>query len=168
MPKSKNRTEHKQKLNQFKQNQKMEQNKMEIPAVRNIPIWGNDTEIVMKGFEWEAIFNGLMGIQTAQQAANSVMTRNVLNGTINMDFEKFDKEKGAYVPMTPAEKEPYIADFEKAKQAAKGIGTEKVASAILNSDGLAQPAATDGKVEEPATGSEEAPQTAKIVQGDFK
>lgn len=120
MPISKNRKEHKTKVKQSKERQMSEQNKpFEIPEVRNVPVWANDAIIEMKGFEFEALFNGLMQIQTAQQAVNGIMSRNVLNGTIKMDFEKFDKTKQEYVPMSDEEKAPYVKNFEDAVEAAK-------------------------------------------------
>jgi hypothetical protein len=120
MPISKNRKEHKTKVKQLKERQMSEQNKpFEVPEVRNVPVWANDAIIEMKGFEFEALFNGLMQIQTAQQAVNGIMSRNVLNGTVKMDFEKFDKAKQEYVPMSDEEKAPYVKNFEDAVEAAK-------------------------------------------------
>lgn len=134
MPKSKNRKQHTQKVNQFKNKIKTmnQEQKFEIPEVRSIPIWDNEATIGMKGFEWEVIFNSLMQLQTAQQAANAIMSRNIVEGVIKLDFEKFDKTTQNYVPMTDEEKVPYVEDFNKRIEAAK----RPQSNGIIEPDGL--------------------------------
>jgi hypothetical protein len=162
MPKSKNRAEHKTKLQKFKKQkqQKMSEQQMTIPEVRNVPVWDNNAKIEMTGYEFEALYNGLQQIQTAQQAVNGIMSRNILNGTIQMEFEKFDKAAQNYVPMTEEEKAPFKADFAKAVEAAKNPKKEEPLivepeSTLVAPDGL------------PVT-SEDLKQEAKIITGDFK
>lgn len=167
MPKSKNRKDHKQKLNQFKTKQKQMSNEQqfEIPAVRNVPVWANDAKIEMNGFEFEAIFNGLMQIQAAQQAVNGIMSRNILSGNIQMDFEKISDDKQSYVPMTEEEKAPYKAEFEKAVEAAKrpkGVIVQPEAPALVTPEGVEVTSADLKAAEKP----KRAPK-AKVVKGDF-
>lgn len=161
MPKSKNRKEHKTKLQKFKTKQKnMSEPTMQIPEVRNVPVWANDAKIEMTGYEFEALYNGLQQIQMAQQSVNGIMSRNILNGTIKMEFEKFDKTAQNYVPMTEEEKAPFKEDFAKAVEAAKNPKNvepsiiEQPESVLVAPDGM------------PVT-SEDLPKEAKIITGDF-
>lgn len=175
MSKSKNNETHKQRLNNFKkttkEKQMSEQNKpFEIPEVRNVPVWANDAIIEMKGFEFEALFNGLMQIQTAQQAVNGIMSRNVLNGTVKMDFEKFDKAKQEYVPMSDEEKAPYVKNFEDAVAAAKKPQVAET-NAPLIQEAPTQFVTPDGV---PVTSEDLTPtiqpeegQEGKVVKGNF-
>lgn len=85
----------------------------QMPEVRNVPTWDKEADIVLKGYEWEVIFNGIANLQVLAQAASSVMSRNIVNGVINMDFQKLDPASLQYTDMTPEEKEPYVNDFNK-------------------------------------------------------
>jgi hypothetical protein len=60
----------------------------------------------------------------AQQAAQAVMTRHLVNGTIKLDFEKLDPQTLTYGPMTDEEKAPYLENFNKAINAVN-TGTEQ-------------------------------------------
>ncbi len=70
----------------------------QMPEVRNVPVWASDAEIVLTGFEWEAIQNALVQVQIAQQAAQSVMSRNIISGVVKMDFEKLNPQTLQYEP----------------------------------------------------------------------
>lgn len=160
MPKSKNRKNHNTKLNKYKNQKNMSEQQYEIPEVRNIPIWANDAVIPITGVEFEAIFNNLMSLQTAQQAVNGIMSRSILDGIIQMDFERYDKEKKDYVPMSEEAKAPYKADFAKAVAAAKA---PKPQEGLIEKEPL---------IVNPLTGKEMKSDTlpkqeAKVVKGDF-
>jgi hypothetical protein len=140
MPKSKNRANHKQKVNNFKtkkQEQMNQQNAAQaMPPVRTIPTWTPDSTIEIKGFEWEAIQNALGSLNFAMQAAQSVMSRNILNGTITMDFEKLDPATLQYVAMDETEKAEHreqfaqqIAAFKQAQAAAQNTPQQEAVPA---------------------------------------
>jgi hypothetical protein len=137
----------KENLNKYK-NQRKQMNENQtlansLPPVRNYPVWDQNANIVIKGFEWEAIQNGLAQIQLAQQAAQSVMSRNIVNGTISMGFEKLDPQTLQYVAMTAEEAAPHIKQFEeelnafrvKVAEANKPKAEEVAASPILTEAG---------------------------------
>lgn len=121
MPQSRKNKDRKQKLNKYKTNHKMSSNNLAngMPPVRNVPTWKHTDNIVVTGYEWEAIQNSLAHLQLAQQAAQSVMSRNIVNGTIQMDFEKLNPQTLQYEPMTDAEKQPHREDFAKMLEAFK-------------------------------------------------
>lgn len=117
MPNSKHRKKHKEQNLKFKQKTKemSTKNQMpQMPEVQSIPTWAPNAEIKVTGAEWEAIQNGLTTIQLAQQAAQAVMSRALVEGTIKMDFEKLDPQTLTYVPMTDEEKAPHAENFQKA------------------------------------------------------
>jgi len=141
MPVSKQRKSHKKYANQFKKQikQKMtnQQNAQQYPPVRSIPVWKNDAVITLSGLEWEAIQNSLTQIQLGQQAAQAVMSRNIINGVIGMEFEKLNPETLEYGSMTTEEKAPYIADLQKAIEAIKNPPkpAEQAVSQIVDAQG---------------------------------
>lgn len=144
MPTSKNRKTHKQKLNNFKNKtrQKMneQQNAMnqQLPPVRSIPTWDNNAEIKITGYEWEALQNGITQMQGTMQAAQAIMSRHIINGTIGMEFEKLDPKTLQYGEMTAEEKAPYIEDFKRAIEAIKNPPAPEPAtktSSIVTADG---------------------------------
>lgn len=164
MPTSKNRKNHSQKLKQRKQTQMNEQNQFEVPAVRSVPVWDNNAEIVMTGFEFEAIFNNLMALQTAQQAVNGIMSRNIINGVIQMDFEKISDDRQSYVPMTEEEKVPHRAEFAKAIEAAKrpqGAIIQPEKPSLVTPEGVE---VTSADLQKPK--AKRTPK-AKVVKGNF-
>lgn len=123
MPKSKVNKAREKKVNNFKNKIKQQQmnqsNIPQLPPVRNIPVWASDAKIEITGFEWEAIQNGLVQTQIMQQAAQSVMSRNIVNGVIKMDFEKLNPQTLQYEPMTEEEKAPHIEEFNKLIESVK-------------------------------------------------
>lgn len=123
MAKSKVDKSRKEKVVNFKNKQKQmsEQtntnqnpNVPQLPPVRSFPVWAPDAEIKVNGRVWEAINNGLSAIQTAQQASQAILTENLLNGTMQMEFEKLDPNTLQYVEMTEEEKKPHRDEFNKA------------------------------------------------------
>lgn len=116
MSKVTHRKNHYKKLQNFKQKQKQmskEQTEQipQMPEIRNIPTWDKDANIELKGYEWEVIYNSIASLQVLQQVAQGVMSRNVLNGTVDMDFQKLDPQTLQYVNMTDEEKASYKAEF---------------------------------------------------------
>lgn len=123
MSKTTHRKDHKEKLNKYKNNlknmskqQTTKPNAQQYPPIRNVPTWDKDANIVIKGYEWEIIYNGIASMQMLLQAASSVMSRNITDGVIDMDFEKLDPATLTYVEMSPEEKAPYLEDFNKMVQ----------------------------------------------------
>lgn len=127
MPKSKNRTNHKEKLNQFKTKQRIMNQQTgqapTMPEIRNVPVWDPQATIEVKGFEWEAIQNGLTGVQMGLQAAQSIMSRNILNGTITMDFEKLNAATMQYELLSDEDAKPHVEQFKAQVEAFKTAQT---------------------------------------------
>lgn len=134
MPKSKRTQESKQRLQKFKNNNKtsmenqmnmqMGQAPNELPAVREVPTWQGNDKIEVMGIEFETMYNGVnemgMIMQRVFGAAQSIMQRNLLNGTIKVRFEKLvDKTSPDgtayqdYEMMTPEEEAPHQENFAK-------------------------------------------------------
>lgn len=144
MPVSKHRKKHKTQVLKFKNKQqnmmKTENaNPMNLPAVRSIPTWDNKAEIVITGYEWEAIQNGLAQVQGALQASQGIMSRHIINGVIGMEFEKLNPTTLQYEKMSEEEKAPYVEDFKAAIAAIKNpkvaeAASEAEASSAITSD----------------------------------
>lgn len=121
MSKSKTNKSHKQRLqkrkNKIKQMSENLQNGQaqvpQMPAIRNVPTWDKEADIIVKGYEWEVIYNTIASLQILFQATSAVMSRNVVSGAISMDFQKLDPATLQYVAMTPEEKAPQIEEFKK-------------------------------------------------------
>lgn len=113
MPKSRKNKERKENLQQYKNKRKQMNQELaqKLPPVRSIPTWPQDAKIEVSGFEWEAIQNAIVQMQMAQQAAQSIMSRNILNGAITMDFEKLNPQTLEYEPMSPDEKQKHIEEY---------------------------------------------------------
>lgn len=146
MPKSKNNSSHKTRLEKFKSNQKnmseqsVQQPMPQYPPVRTIPVWPADAVITITGQEWEALQNGLSQLQGALQAGQAIMSRHIIQGVIGMEFEKLDPATLTYGPMTAEEKAPYIEDFKRAVEAIKNPPAPQAAEAkstIVNAEGEA-------------------------------
>lgn len=165
MPQSKNRKNHKTQVNKFKNKIKQQMSEaqnaaqQQIPPVRSVPVWANDAVIKMSGLEFEAMYNTLMQMQLAQQAANSIMSKNILDGTIQMDFEKLSDDKQSYVPMTDEEKAPHVEQFAMALEAAR-----RPQSQIIQPETGLVDANGDAVGSEPK--AKKAPK-AKVVKGNF-
>jgi hypothetical protein len=139
---SKNRPkhkEHKKTVNNLKTKTKKKMNENQttqtanqvMPPVRSVPVWSPEADILVKGFEWEAIQNGLANLSYAMNAGQSIMSRNILSGVITMDFQKLDASGTDYEAMTAEEKAPHLEQFQaqidafKQAQVAAKIASEK-------------------------------------------
>lgn len=78
-----------------------------MPEVRAVPIWAPDASISVTGAEWEAIQNMLANLQVSAQAIQAVMSRNIIEGTIKLDYQKLNSKTLTYEEMTDEEKAPY-------------------------------------------------------------
>ena len=113
MSESKHRKNHKQKLEKFKNKQKMSNNNQQeqtLPKVRQVPIWKSQETIEMNGLEFQQIFNFINSVEGAYAACQSIMNKNILKGTVQIDFEKLNEDQSAYVPMTDEEKAPHTKE----------------------------------------------------------
>jgi hypothetical protein len=122
---SKNRPkhkEHKKTVNNLKTKTKQKMNENQttpttaanqtMPPVRSVPVWSPEADILVKGFEWEAVQNALANLSYAMNAAQSIMSRNILSGVITMDFQKLNATGADYEAMTAEEKAPHIEQFK--------------------------------------------------------
>lgn len=156
MAQSRKNPNRKNKQNNFKNKHKQmsqpnQQNQQQLPLVRTVPYWGNTADINVKGFEWEVIQNALGQLALASQATQAVMSRNIVEGTIKMRFEKLNPLTVGYDPMTDEEQAPYIADYNvmiekfKEQQRAEAV-KQPTTSAIVSETG--EPFVTE-KVKKP-------------------
>lgn len=118
MPKSKNRKQHKQKLNQFKtKTQKMSETNQQqgpmMPPVRSIPVWDNNAKIELTGTEFQVIENSLARLQEMIQVVQSVMSRNIISGEIKLDFQKLNPQTLQYGEMSAEEKAVHEKAFQE-------------------------------------------------------
>ena len=120
---SKRNKDRKGNLEKFKKKQKEkfmnDQQNIEIPEIRPRPIWSSTAKIEVSGLEFEAIYNFINSVQGAYGAVQSVMNKNILSGNIQLDFEKLNQDKTAYVEMTEEEKAPHKAQYAAVLEAAK-------------------------------------------------
>lgn len=120
MAKKVNLTKETENLEQvLTQEQQTPPNIPQMPEVRAVPTWSPDANISVTGMEWEAIHNGLVHMQVIMQAVQAVMSRNIMDNTIELDYEKLNSKTLQYEKMTDEEKAPYIENFNKAKEAIK-------------------------------------------------
>lgn len=124
MPKSRINKNRKEKVKEYKQvkqieNQLKNQIKMErqqIPEhmkVRTVPKWKSTDTLELNGLEWETIYNTLSNIRAAIVAADSVMNRNIVNGKIQVEFEKLNDAGTDYVTLTGEDEAPYRKQFQE-------------------------------------------------------
>ena len=134
MPKISKSKDHKKRLQNFKLNQKRKMNEnrtqqpdaQQLPPYRHIPVWDKNAKVEILGYEWEVIYNTVAQMQLLTQATNAVMSRNIVNGVIGMDFEKLDPQTLEYVPMTEEEKAPLKQDFNNTIESLKKGGGQTV------------------------------------------
>lgn len=115
MAKSKTNKLRKDKVNNYKKQHKkeliMSQVQNNLPEVREVPTWNPNEKIEVTGVEFEMIYNGVTQLQSIFAAAQSIMSRNLLNGKIRMNFEKL--VDGNYVPMSEEEQAPRREEYQK-------------------------------------------------------
>jgi len=150
MSKSKNRSNHKEKVNNFKlKNKAMStttQQQESNEPIRNTPIWKGEDKIEMNGAEFEHIFNYISNVNGAYMAIQSVMNKNIINGTIKMQYEKLNPNTGQYETLTGEDAKPYEDEFDTMVNAVKSQNNgsqptkqeEKVErlDAIVNENGV--------------------------------
>ena len=113
MSKAKTDPKRKGKLENFKQSQKSktqsmsEQTTPQLPELRQVPIWSAKETIEMNGVEFQAIYEAIATIQQTAMVLQNIVTRNIMNEKIRLDFEKLDPQTNSYVQMTEEEKAPH-------------------------------------------------------------
>lgn len=129
MPKSKTDPKRKDNVKRFKENQKQKNMPQELPQpdpIRQVPVWKSTQNIEMNGLEFEAIFNYINAAQGAYGAIQSILQRNILNGGVDIAFEKLNEEKTGYVSMTAEEQAPHKAEVAKMINALKSQAAKMV------------------------------------------
>lgn len=96
------------------------------PQVVNAPSWDSNAKIEMNGREFEAIYNFIANAQEASLAIHSVMQKNLVNGTIRMNFRKLNDTGTDYVEMTPEEQRPYKEEFDQLLKEASNLAQKAV------------------------------------------
>lgn len=118
MSKAKTNPSRKDKLDNFKQSQKLknknmsEANQPQLPEVRQIPIWSTNTEITMNGLEFQAIYDAMASMQQAAAVLQGIVTRSIIEEKIKLDFEKLDPTSNTYVAMSDEEKAPHAEQVQ--------------------------------------------------------
>lgn len=130
MAESRNRKNHKQALQNFKDKKMSEQkqpvNQQKLPDVREVPTWDSNAQFTITGLEFEYLYNYITSVAQAYAAAQSVMNRALLAGQINMEFDKLVTNPDgtqSYERMSPEEAAPNKADFAKLLEAVKNPPT---------------------------------------------
>lgn len=161
MPKSKRTKESKERLQNFKNSKKimntnptqaaeMAADMNQLPPVREVPTWRGNDDIAVKGIEFETIYNGVNEINMIMQrvfgAAQSIMQRNLLNGTIGVKFEKLVDKSAPdgttyqdYELMTDEEAQPHQENFQNMVKSILEARTKQEAprlDAIVSESGM--------------------------------
>jgi hypothetical protein len=131
MAKTKRTADSRRRLEQFKiKNRRMSnQNEQaanaaanqqpQMPQVIEQPYWQATDKIDMNGKEFEHLYNGVHQLQQLSQGlfgvANSIMQRNIFDGTVKVKFQKLTEVDGQpeYVDMTDEEQAPHQEEFAK-------------------------------------------------------
>lgn len=163
MPQAKKNKDRKENLNAFKEKQKLktkimsevqQQNAPQAAPVRQVPVWKSNEKLEILGVEFEAIYNYINSIQGAYAAVQGIMNRNILNGKVQIDFEKLNEDQTAYVPMSEEEKAPHVAEVTATLEVLRK-------QAAANNDPNLSPTIED--VSEPEQEQTERPKPSMIV-----
>lgn len=118
----------------------------QLPEVREIPTWKSSDTIEMKGAEFESLYNFINELNYIMQgafgAAQAIMQRNIVNGVIDVNFEKLVTEDGvpSYQPMSEDEAAPHKAKFKESIAEIKAKVAEAVEKMKIGTqDGEYQP-----------------------------
>lgn len=84
-----------------------EKPQIKVPEVRQVPVWNASETIEMNGLEFQAIYEALASMQQAAMVMQTIISKNIMNEKIRLDFEKYDPETNSYVQMTDEEKAPH-------------------------------------------------------------
>lgn len=167
MPKNTHNKTHKERVEKFKTKKQMENKQMEnqqaMPEIKNFPVWEQDAQIIVSGREWEVLFNSIMSMQESFQAINAVMSRNIMNGVIKMDFEKLNPKTLQYEKMTDEEKAPQAEEFSNAVAAIK-VAAEKAQNESLQKSALRQPIVSPDGSEVVSEEKQPKKEKAKVVK----
>lgn len=158
MPKSRKDPKRTKNLKTYK-NKKRTMNQQSLPEVRNIPVWKSTDIIPVTGQEFEAIHNSFSQLQLGLAALQSVVSRNLVDGPITMDFQKLNPQTLQYEDMAPDEKAKYTAEFAELVEAFK---KERAGSgSTVSTDGSPAPSGLVSETGEPIS-------SATIVQEERK
>lgn len=151
MPRTKRTGDSKRRVEQFKiKNRKMSnQNEQavnatanqepQMPKILEQPYWSANDKIDMNGKEFEHLYNGVHQLQQLSHGlfgvANSIMQRNIFDGTIKVKFQKLVEENGepTYVDMSDEEQAPHQAEFTKLVENLKA--TQQKAKELVDQQG---------------------------------
>ena len=129
----KNQLQLKLKKDKLKTKRTMESNQNQLPKVRQFPAWKSTAQLSITGQELEAIAQFMDNASSATMAYQNIVNRGLIEGLIELKYEKLNEEATAYVPMNDEESKPYRDQFESlvkqakeiAEQAKKNIEQEK-------------------------------------------
>lgn len=138
MSKSKTNQSHKERVNNFKLKQKVQRMSEQIefpesPVAQQYPVWSSKAAIEMSGLEFEAIYNYMATQRNAVMAAESILQKNLQNGTIKYVYK--DKE-GKEVPDEEVAKyQAAISKFYEDQQKAQDQKGVPNLNSIVGPDG---------------------------------
>lgn len=99
MAQSKTDPKRKENLQRYKDSLKqktkktMSQEQKSLPQIQQRPFWSSQEDIVLKGFEYEALVNVANIFRDAVQASESSLQRNINTGKVNVKyFDEKDNE----------------------------------------------------------------------------
>lgn len=155
MPKSKRDSSRIKNLINYKQKHKKKQmsnqNQFQLPPTRNFPVWKSNAKLTIMGTELEAISQFMETGNYANAAYQNVINRGLIEGTIELRYEKLNKEGTAYEPMTDEESKEQREQFEKLVKEAKEIAEQAKSPQPPSQEGLPHLDAIVDPTGQPAT-----------------
>lgn len=142
---SKGKKEHRKRVKKFQETIKNKINKMEqkmnLPQVREVPVWNRETEMAITGAELELLYNYISSVSGAYSAAQSIMQRNILNGNIKVEFDELQSRPDGsfeYVRLTgekaDAQKKQFDELLKQIGQLSKQLPQENTNEQVIVED----------------------------------
>lgn len=107
-----------------KQQRIMENQQNQVPNVRQFPAWKSNVELTITGRELEAIAQFMDHAGPATMAYQQIVNRGLIDGNIELKYEKLNETGDGYEAMTDEESAPYRAEFEALVKQAKDIAAQ--------------------------------------------
>lgn len=184
MPRTKRTGDSKRRVEQFKiKNRRMSnQNKQavnatanqqpQMPQVIEIPYWNATDDISLTGKEFEMAYNSIHQLQQLSQGlfgvANSIMQRNIFDGTIKVKFQKLTEVDGQpeYVDMTDEEQAPHQEEFANLVASLKA--NKETAKQLVDQQGPLLDAIVDANGNVPGTPVQLVDQDGDVIKSSDK
>lgn len=108
----------------------MESNQNQLPKVRQFPAWNSNAQLSITGRELEALAQFLDNTSPAVMAYQQIVNRGLIEGTIELKYEKLNEAGTDYEVMSAEESAPLRAEFEALVKQAKDIAEQAKAQVL--------------------------------------